>query len=441
MRVEVNEDTLASIRNPVLRSYAGQYVRIYQGYLEKVHKSGMEIDPGSDDGQFAVRVATLREKGAVVRNDSKSIYVKRISSACLACQKGVGSATFFISLNCHRDCFYCFNPNQEGYEYFREHTRDTGAELQALRSSGSRVHHLGLTGGEPLLYKEDVIRFFQKARQDFPDVYTRLYTCGDHVDRPTLQALKDAGMDEIRFSIRMQDLAKGQQHTYNQISLAREFISHVMVEMPVLPGTLEEMKSVLTELERLEIFGINLLEFCYPLHNADVFRQHGYSIKARPFRVLYDYWYGGGLPVAGSEIECLDLIEYALNAKLNLGVHYCALENKHTGQIYQQNSLRPLPKTMYFSRTDYFLKSAKVFGEDIAPVQRFFQKTGYRQYEINEEHNYLEFHVSQIRSLKKLDIDIGISSNVFETRDGERYIRELKVDVTSPQTFRLSVDI
>ena len=314
MMVEVNEDTLASIRNPALRSYAEQYVRIYQDFMEQVRQSGIEIDSGGEAGQFEARVAALRKKGAVVRNDSKSIYVKRISSACQACQKAVGSTTFFISLKCHRNCFYCFNPNQEGYEYFREHTRDTVAELQALRASRARVRHLALTGGEPLLHKEEAIRFFQEARQGFPGVYTRLYTCGDHVDRQTLQALKDADMDEIRFSIRMQDLAKGQRHTYDQIALAREYIPHVMVEMPVLPGTLEEMIEVLTELERLEIFGINLLEFCFPRHNAEVYRQHGYRIKARPFRVLYNYWYAGDLPVAGSEMECLDLIEFALDA-------------------------------------------------------------------------------------------------------------------------------
>ena len=314
MRLEVSADTLASIRNPALRSYAEQYVRIYQDYMEQVRSTGIEIEVEDDSPQAWARIAALRKKGAIVRNDAKSIYLNRLSPGCQACRKGVGSATFFISLKCHRNCFYCFNPNQEGYEYFREHTRDTVAELQALRASRARVRHLALTGGEPLLYKEEAIRFFQEARQGFPGVYTRLYTCGDHVDRQTLQALKDADMDEIRFSIRMQDLAKGQRHTYDQIALAREYIPHVMVEMPVLPGTLEEMIEVLTELERLEIFGINLLEFCFPRHNAEVYRQHGYRIKARPFRVLYNYWYAGDLPVAGSEMECLDLIEFALDA-------------------------------------------------------------------------------------------------------------------------------
>ncbi len=441
MKIEVNEDSLAPIRNPALRSYAKRYVKIEQDFMQQVRHAGIEIDSSDEDEKFDARVAALRQKGAMVRNNSKSIYTKRISSACQACQTGMGSATFFISLKCHRDCFYCFNPNQEGYEYFREHTRDTVAELQTLRSSQTKVRHLALTGGEPLLFKEDAIRFFQEARKEFPGVYTRLYTCGDHVERQTLQALKDAGMDEIRFSIRMQDLAKGQRHTFDQIALAREYIPQVMVEMPVLPGTLEEMKAVLTELDRLEIFGINLLEFCFPYNNADVFRERGYKIKARPYRVLYNYAYGGGLPVAGSEAVCVNLVEYALDAGLYLGVHYCSLENKHTGQIYQQNSIRPIPKTMYFSQRDYFLKSAKVFGEDIATVERFFKKAGYQHYEVNAEYNYLEFHVSQIRALKKFDIEIGLSSNVFETREGERYMRELKVDVTTPQTFRISVDV
>jgi len=438
---EINKSNLELVKNPVMRSYIERYILIYEDFLDQIRRTGIDIDPSDDHEQVKDRVDILHIKGARVRNAAKSIYINQISDACQACQTGVGSATFFISLKCHRDCFYCFNPNQEGYEYFREHTRDTLAELQTLRTSRRRVRHLALTGGEPLLYKEEAIRFFQEARQGFPGVYTRLYTCGDHADRQTLQALKDACLDEIRFSIRMQDLAKGQRHTFDQIALAREYIPQVMVEMPVLPGTLEEMKAVLTELDRLGIFGINLLEFCFPYNNADAFREKGYKIKARPYRVLYNYAYGGGLPVAGSEAVCLDLVEYALDAGLKLGVHYCSLENKHSGQIYQQNSIRPLPKTLYFSPTDYFLKSAKVFGEDIAPVQHFFQKTGYRDYEINEQHNYLEFHVSQIRSLKKFEIEVGLSSNVLETRDGERFVRELKLDITSPRSFRLSLDV
>ncbi|MFH2039830.1 MAG: radical SAM protein [Chloroflexota bacterium] len=441
MKIEINETSLATIHNPALRTYVGKYLKIYQDYMEQVRQSGIEIDTAETDAQTRTRMTGLSKKGAVIRNDYKSLFINSISEGCQTCHIGMERATLFVSLKCHRDCFYCFNPNQEDYEFYLENTRDTLAELDSLYASNQHLKHLALTGGEPLLYKAETISFFNKARELFPSAYTRLYTSGDHVERTTLQGLKEAQLDEIRFSIRMHDLAKGQHNTFDQIALAREYIPHVMVEMPVLPGTLEEMKTVLNELERLEISGINLLEFCFPLHNAEVYKEKGYKIKARPYRVLYNYEYGGGLPIAGSEEVCLDLVEYVIESGMKLGVHYCSLENKNTGQIYQQNSYRPIPKTMYFSQTDYFLKNAKVFGKDIALVKNFFEKSGNNNYEINEEYNYLEFHVSQIKSLKKMNIEIGLSSNVIENRDGDRYIRELKIEITTPETFRLSKDL
>ncbi len=105
-----------------------------------------------------------------------------------------------------------------------------------LHASGQRLQHLALTGGEPLLHKEQTLRFFQRARQNFPNAHTRLYTCGDHLERETLQALKDAGLNEIRISIRLEDAENARQHTFDQIALAQEYVPNVMVEMPVLPG-------------------------------------------------------------------------------------------------------------------------------------------------------------------------------------------------------------
>jgi len=441
MILEIDEKTLPLIKNTALRSYAGRYVSIYKNFMEQMSHLGLEVDAQDDREQVQTTIAALRKKGIKIRNDARSIVYHDLSPACKACQKGVGSVTFFISLKCHRDCFYCFNPNQEGYLHFLEHSRDLESELDDLRDSEQPVRHLGLTGGEPLLHKEKTISFFQKARKDFHDVYTRMYTSGDHLDRDTLQALKHAHLDEIRFSIRMHDLAKGQRHTFDQITLAKEYIPYVMVEMPVLPGTFEEMKEVLLELDRLGVFSINLLEFCFPMNNAKAFREQGYTIRARPFRVLYNYWYAGGLPVAGSELVCLDLLDYAMESRLKMGVHYCSLENKHSGQVYQQNFGNSFSDTLYFSQKDYFLKSAKVFGADILPVRQIFDASNYENYLLSEEHSYLEFHVDKIGTLKKLDIEIGISTNILEKRADGLVLRELKVDVTTPKIFQMTKDV
>ncbi|MBN1535407.1 MAG: radical SAM protein [Anaerolineales bacterium] len=437
----MTESTLPEIRNPALRAYAGIYVDIYRDFMDQVRQTGLEIARQDTSAEFAERVIQLRNKGATIRNSDKSIYINHISPACLACKTGNTSATFFISLKCHRDCFYCFNPNQEEYDHYRVYEKDTIAELDALRKFNKSIKYLALTGGEPLLFKDETYRFFKHARQQFPAAFTRLYTCGDHIDADTLEQLRDVGLNEIRFSLRMHDLAKGHMQIFDQIALAKSYIPNVMVEMPVLPNTLDAMKDVLLRLESLGIFGINLLEFCFPWNNANIYRQRGYQIKARPFRVLYNYWYAGGLPVAGSETICLDLIEFALKQGLKLGVHYCSLENKHTGQICRQNYGHLISKTLCFSQKDYFYKSAKVFGDDIPLAQIEFEKTGYGDYKLDMEKKFMEFHVNRIRSLSKLDIEIGISNYVVEKRGADMVLRELKVDVTTPQTFRLIKDI
>lgn len=441
MILPVTAEIIDQIQNAEFRAYAEKYVRIEENFIQQVHATGIEIAEAEADRAYPQRAAALGALGADVRNDAKSLVVNRLSAGCAACQTSLGSVTFFLSLKCHRNCFFCFNPNQENYEYYRTHTIDLLPELYKLSAAGQPVHSLALTGGEPLLYKEEAVQFFKTARAYFPKADLRLYTCGDQVDEAILAQLKDAGLDEIRFSIRLYDLEKGRRFTLEKIALAREYIPRVMVEMPVMPDSLEAMQEILQTLDELGIFGINLLELCFPLNNVEEFRSRGYRVKARPFRVLYDYWYAGGLPISGSEMVCLDLLEYALQAGLKLGVHYCSLENKHTGQVYRQNKAAPAPAMTEFSERDYFLKSAKVFGADIALVQRIFDQKGFRQYELHADQGYFEFPVRRVNLLKKADVEVAISTNILEMRNGELVLRELSLARTTPQLFDYPKDI
>ena len=423
----------SKIKNPSFQEYVKIYSNIEENFLNQVKASEIEISQTSEY-ELENRLLTLRQKGANFRNEDKSIYVNWLSPACEACKKGVGSITTYISLMCHRNCYYCFNPNQENYDHFQNHKRDYLSETQQLYTSGQKITHCALTGGEPLLHKEDTIAFFHSFREKFPTTHTRLYTSGDLLDEETLQELKKAGLNEIRFSIKLEDGAKYKK-VLGKIALATEYISDVMVEMPVIPGTLSEMKELLLELNRLGVSGINLLEFCFPFYNVEEFKKRSFQIKNPPYKILYNYWYAGGLPVSGSESDCLDLLEYTLDNKLTIGVHYCSLENKHTGQIYQQNHNQSISDLTYFSPRDYFLKTAKVFGDDIPKVLRKFEKKNIARYSLNNDHNFLEFNIKDISKLKNMDLEIGLSSSIIETREGEKCLRELKVDLIHPETF------
>jgi pyruvate formate-lyase activating enzyme-like uncharacterized protein len=441
MIIEIDRETLAKIKNPTFRDYASCYNDIYDDFLEQIGCIGVPLEEVDQRSEVEMHLNHLKEIGAHVRNDNRSVYINHISPACLACQNGLGSVTLFISLQCHRKCFYCFNPNQENYETYANQTCDLNQNLEELKRTQTNLKHLALTGGEPLLHKEKALEFFINARNLFPRTYTRLYTSGDHIDTATLAALKEAGLHEIRFSLRVEDNEKAQRLTFDNILKAKEYISYVMVEMPVLPGKMEKMKDIICELERIGIFSINLLEFCFPLHNADEYIKRGYSIKKPPYRVLYNYSYGGGLPVAQSELDCLELVKYALESNFKMGVHYCSLENKHSGQIYQQNRAVPVPTPAVVSNKDYFLKTAKVFGDDVAVVKERLSKKKTTQLTQKENNNYLEFDVRYIRALQGLDIEIGISTSILEQRGDEYVVRELKIDLTTPDTFNLGMDI
>jgi len=435
MIVDIDRDTLPAIRNPDLRAYAARYVDIYDRFMAQVRASGIEVDSHDYAAELAERVERLRAHGARFRNDGKSVVANSLSPACVACQQGIGSATFFISLQCHRSCFYCFNPNQEGYAHFSAQQRNLPEELAQLQASGQPVRHLALTGGEPLLHPAETVEFFRVARERFPQVHTRLYTTGDQLTPTLARDLRDAGLDEIRFSLRLHDTDRARQRTFSRIALARPLIPSVMVEMPILPGTFADMQTGLIELDRLGVDSINLLELCYPFNQAAAFNQRGYQVKAHPYRVLYNYWYGGGLPVARSELECLDLVIFALESGLRMGVHYCSVENKHTGQIYQQNAEQRLDPAYSFSERDYFWKTAKVFGSDIRKARKALRAARHAPPPPAGGQACLEIPLRELGALKGLDVEVGLSFNVMEARADGQYLRELKLALVRPDSF------
>lgn len=441
MLTEITRNNLNTIGNPRLRSYAEQYLQIADQFEAAVRGTGLAFEPTDRRAEAAARREALRARGATVRNNDYSVVINRISPACLACQTGVGSATFFNSLQCHRKCFYCFNPNQEEYQQFAHTKRDSVAELAELAGDGLKFSHLALTGGEPLLFPDDAVAFFRTAKEKFPAVHSRLYTSGDHINRELLARLQEAGLDEIRFSVRSIDTEQGRRHTYDRIAMAREFIPCVMVETPVLPGTMEIMKEMLRELERLQIFGINLLEFCYPFHNPEAYRERGYQVKNPPYRTLYDYWYAGGLPVAGSELDCLDLLAFMLDEGMTMGGHYCSLENKHTGQIYMQHWGHEAPRTTCMSEHDYFYKSIKVFGDDVSRVRKALDRAHEQRYSVNQDHRYIEFHPEGMAALQHMNVQAAVCTLVREERPDGPVLRELKLALTTPETFDLGSDL
>ena len=410
------------------------YQEIERDYLSHIEKQGIQLaSKPTDEAAKKMFIDNLAQRGALVRNGGASIVINELSSACVACTGGRGSRTFILSLMCDRDCFFCFNPNQSNYQKKRKSLNDWKAELDDFGKRGIEMTHLALTGGEPLLHKEEMLDFFALARKRYPKAHTRLYTTGDRLDADTFKALAETKLTEIRFSIKMDDPPDIIAQTLRHIEQAIEWIPQVMVEMPVIPGTQKEMQELLEKLNELDVFGINLLEFCFPKHNWEEFEKRGFAIKNPPFPVLYDYRYAGGLPVAGSEELALELMAYALDNNMTLGIHYCSLENKHRDEIYQLNvPYKDAFEYYELDPEDFFLKSIISFDEDGAMLRPHLIKNGIAFFE-DAEDNAIQFKPENLSQVKKLIEAEGktptlyCSYNIVMLRDNDVLLRELKL--------------
>lgn len=429
---------MLDIKNSLLFDDLLKYIKAENALINEIRTIGLDISASDDEqeGRKKELISKLREKGAIFRNSGKSVYINSISFACLECRKGDKSKTFFYSLSCNRNCYFCSNQNQENYEENVRNRRNIKAEFDDIKNY-ENLQAIAVTGGEPLMNPEEVYSFFRYVNKKASNIHKRLYTNGDYINEKILKKLQSVGLNEIRFSLKPEDFER-YGRIIEKLSLSKKYIKDVMVEMPVIPNTLSEMKVFLSELENIKIYGINLLEFLFPWINPEEYKKRGFKIKSRPYEVLYSYTYAGGLPVSGSEEECLELLLFALENKFKIGVHYCSLENKLTSQIYNQNANVKLMPYEVFSDNDFFIKTAKVYGDDAKKVIEIVKNEN--EYIYDENKKVVEFHPKYIKKLPA-GVEVAISYNVVEELNGEKILREIKLDVTNSDIFDYIKDI
>lgn len=278
------------------------------------------------------RIVALHSKGLYVTPDGMSYYVNRISPACVLCKQGVGP-TIPVTFKCNRSCFQCLQPRSlsEGGETSGKSLRPVGREfIEAIgnEDDGEDPLNLALSGGEPLLRKDYILEAISAARKHSRrQVITRLYTNGDMLSDDILSQLREAGLDEIRLG-----LHKPYGALLEKVTLCSGYIPRVIVEGAVFPEEESILKDLLVQLDRLGLYGINLLDLrCR--YNLEAFRARNYVYAYKSNRAFYDFW-DQGWPVYGSEEKIFNLLEFALDKKLKLSVHYCPVkQNNNVSQI------------------------------------------------------------------------------------------------------------
>ena len=424
------------MENEALNKAKAEYAQVEKRYVDALRAKGLKFaEPGEGEEERKRLRGQLAARGVKVRNAGASLSVGHLSPACVECTGENGSETFSTTFKCHRDCYFCFNKNQVDYEKFFQAGCPWEEGLERCRSENESLGCIGLTGGEPLLNVDDSVAFLTRAHELFPTAHMRMYTSGDLLTEESAARLRDAGLEEIRFSVKDDDTPEQQKKVLAAMRLAKDYFPSVMVEMPIIPGAEEHMKDLLREFDAIGIDGINMLEFCFPFCNWPEFEKRGLKLKNPPFEVMYDYGYSGGLAVAGSEELILRLMLWALDEGIEIGMHYCSLENKHRSEIRIKNERIASNFPMFeFDEGDFFLKIGKVFGEDVAVARPVLEAAGCTDLREDSDEQSLAFPLAYADCLTGLTRSDGSPIEpqacyfVYETDDEGAYLIDIALE-------------
>ena len=263
------------------------------------------------------RAAILAEISA--RTESLCAGTKFVSGAlstgCRLCVEGAWSC-LFVNGTCNASCFFCPKthdplapPSSDGLAF-----RNAPDYLAYLRTLGARG--VGISGGEPLLRLDTTLEFVTAIKREFAgSIHVWLYTNGLSATAANLRKLNNAGLDEIRFNI------ASDRYSTAAVRQAAEIFETVVVEIPVIPEDIHELKRLLPGLADIGVRCLNLHQMWCSTRNA-----------AELMRRKYTFLHGSRVTVLESELAALEVLEHALANCIELPVHYCSATYKHRFQ-------------------------------------------------------------------------------------------------------------
>jgi MoaA/NifB/PqqE/SkfB family radical SAM enzyme len=180
-------------------------------------------------------------------------------------RQAVGQVDLEVTSQCNRRCEYC--PNSVYDRRSRNHLMDHEVfkRIVADLASIDYAQRLNFVGyNEPLMHKEVACRAVSYTRARLPHAHLCIYSNGDYLDRPCLDDLADAGLNELIVSHHLQP-----NQTYNEGDvLARLWQTANRLGLPLVLETYvqgERLCAVLPhERMRISVFQVN-------------YRQHGHN--------------------------------------------------------------------------------------------------------------------------------------------------------------------
>lgn len=238
-------------------------------------------------------------------------YFKHLSDGCKLCGQGLWSC-LFITGKCNATCFYCPVPQTHD-----EVPSSQGLTFETPEAYAEYINYFGFkgasfSGGEPLLFPERVLAYLKALRKYCdPDLYIWMYTNGIKASEAIFDQLAEAGLDEVRFDI------GATNYNLQGVSKATGRVPHVTVEIPAVPEEKELLMELLPQLINLGVTRLNLHQMRLTPHNVAKLSKHDYTYIAAERPIVLE-----------SELAALEILNYARDNQLDLGINYCSFHFK-----------------------------------------------------------------------------------------------------------------
>ncbi len=242
-------------------------------------------------------------------------YHNQISNGCNLCGQGKWSC-LFITGKCNAKCFYCPASQENDGIPTSQNLHFETPEAYAEYINYFKFKGVSFSGGEPLLYFDRTLDYLERIRKDCsPDIYIWMYTNGILADEEKFRKLAAAGLNEVRFDI------GATRFSLEKIAFAKGIIPNITIEIPAVPEEKERLKKLLPEMVKAGVTNLNLHQLRLTKHNAPKLLKHKYT-----------YIHAEQPVVLESELAALEIVNFARENDLKIGVNYCSFFFKNRFQ-------------------------------------------------------------------------------------------------------------
>jgi uncharacterized protein len=260
------------------------------------------------------------------RFSGTKLFNHAISPGCNLCGQGDWSCLFINGI-CNAKCFYCPSNQNEKGQPVTSTVEFSSPNDYADYINAFDIKGVSFSGGEPFMTFDRVLLYLKTLREKVSHpLYIWMYTNGLLVTKDKLMALKDHGLDEIRF-----DISANKYHL-DALKKAVGIIPCVTVEIPAIPEDLPITKPLMKELYETGVNYLNLHQIRCTTFNIGSLIKRGYTFVNGP-----------AVTVMETEMAALELIRHALETNIDLPINYCSFTYRHQFQragAQRRNALR-----------------------------------------------------------------------------------------------------